>query len=736
MNLPRTFLALTFLLVFIGIAAHELAAEQYVFLLVTPVLLAAAWHFEAAGRPLRISEGLATLLTAAAFFLVMFQGIDRSALMEFGMFDVQVSTVGKFLIAFEWISIFREKRARDYAWVYLVTVVLMGIAGLLMPSLAYGALLLLYALVGIAALTVFHLWARASAAGADLEHEVKVSYTLLLSAVPMVLALLPPLAGIFMALPRHDIRFSSRFAMARAQPVAGFSDTVRLGEVGTIQDNPQRVMTVVIRNPETGKPMDVADLLLRGVVLEKYVLDNDRWTWRTELMDRRDWARSEGREGDVTRFYRITFPEFDDLPYQLVRFDIDVETIASPVLFTVFAPEKIILPGDRAGVDGNPFLHIFRRRQSSYSPYMYTVHSRLLRSYPQDVPPIPPAEFDYLQLYLEVPQEISPRVVALAREVAPAALTPEERARRLYNYLSDPNRFAYTLNMAPTPGVEPVEDFLFNRHVGHCEYFASAMALMLRCVGVPSRIVNGFKVWEYSALGEHYIVRQSNAHSWVEAYVPPDGWRTYDPSVQRDAVTDRGAPKRVWVRNLYGALDDYWVRYVINYSRENQHALSAVLQRGASRLRRFWMEMFATVAGDLFNDRIDVWRTVFSFLRAPLRLAGLFGVFFGGAFALYHVLRQAARLWRERETRASIRYYRRMEDLLARRGRRRRRSQTPWEFHHDLAEQDWPEVDSVALVTECFCRARYAAAALDPEELREVRAALRRIAHARRRTRR
>jgi transglutaminase-like putative cysteine protease len=730
MNLPRTFLAMTYLLVLISIVAHELAADQYVFMAITPVLLIVAYRLEASGRPLRLPEPLPTLLTLGAFILVMSQGIDRESLVQLGMFDVQVATVGKFLIAFQWISLFRDKGPRDYGWVYLVTVVQMGIAGLLMPSLGYGGLLLLYALCGVAAMTVFHLWTQALAAGADMEHEVKVSGGLLFSAVPMVLMALPPLAAIFMALPRQNIRAVSRFSMGRVQAVAGFSDSVELGEVGSIQDNPQRVMTVAVSDPETRQPMDVADILLRGVVLEKYENDGGRWTWRTETLAGNDWAPYWQTGTDVARIYRHNFPEFFDLPYQLVKFDITMERASSSLIFTQFAAENIVLDG-RRWPEGNRATHIFRKRPRDNAPFHYQVTSRLLRSMPEGVEPPPPADFEDLVPFLEVPPEISDRVVALAQEIAPVGLTQEERARRIYNYLSDPSRFAYTLNLEPTPGIEPVEDFLFNRRVGHCEYFASAMALMLRCVGIPSRLVNGFKVWEYAPLQQQYIVRQSNAHSWVEAYVRPSGWRTYDPSVQREEVAEGGS-SRVRFRNFYDAVDSLWNRYVINYSQDHRAAVSESIQRVVFTLRRFWEYTLALVAGELFSGRVNLWGAIKSFLATPLRILGLLCVFGGVAAALLHTIRVSRRLWAGREKRASIKYYRRMEQLLVRKGRHRRRSQTPWEFHKQLLAQDWPETDAVALVTECFCRARYAGHALSMEKLAEVRSALRRIAMGRR----
>src|SRR5437899_1361032 len=111
--------------------------------------------------------------------------------------------------------------------------------------------------------------------------------------------------------------------------------------------------------------------------------------------------------------------------------------------------------------------------------------------------------------YLQLP-ELDPRIPELAREITKNAQTPFDQAIRIQNYLR--SRFAYTLNLAGKPGDDPLAHFLFETRAGHCEYFASAMAIMLRTVGIPSREVNGFLPGEYNDLGGDYIVLASDAH--------------------------------------------------------------------------------------------------------------------------------------------------------------------------------------------------------------------------------
>src|SRR5262249_28622476 len=130
------------------------------------------------------------------------------------------------------------------------------------------------------------------------------------------------------------------------------------------------------------------------------------------------------------------------------------------------------------------------------------------------------------RLYLDLPR-LDPRIPALARSVSEPSESNYDRARKIEDYLS--SKYGYTLDL-PGPRPDPLAYFLFERKKGHCEYFASAMAVMLRSIGIPARMVNGFRGGEYNDLTGSYIVRESNAHSWVEAYFPEFGWVTFDPT--------------------------------------------------------------------------------------------------------------------------------------------------------------------------------------------------------------
>jgi protein-glutamine gamma-glutamyltransferase len=119
------------------------------------------------------------------------------------------------------------------------------------------------------------------------------------------------------------------------------------------------------------------------------------------------------------------------------------------------------------------------------------------------------------------------RVYALARRLAAGAANPYEFARRINDYLNS-GRYSYSEDV-PRSAV-PLDAFLFRDHRGYCQQFSGAMALLLRMGGVPARVAAGFSPGSLNPARGEYIVRDLDAHSWVEAYFPHYGWVTFDPT--------------------------------------------------------------------------------------------------------------------------------------------------------------------------------------------------------------
>src|SRR4029079_6296695 len=143
--------------------------------------------------------------------------------------------------------------------------------------------------------------------------------------------------------------------------------------------------------------------------------------------------------------------------------------------------------------------------------------------------------------------------------------TPYEKAAEIEGYLR--SNFAYTLQLPSTTPADPIASFLFERRQGHCEYFASAMAVMLRTLGIPSRVVNGFSGGEYNDVSSQYLIRASEAHSWVEAYIPGEGWMEFDPTPSGTGLAESHSNRFM----LYlDALASFWREWIVNFDLGHQ----------------------------------------------------------------------------------------------------------------------------------------------------------------------
>jgi hypothetical protein len=312
------------------------------------------------------------------------------------------------------------------------------------------------------------------------------------------------------------------------------------------------------------------------------------------------------------------------------------------------------------------------------------------------------------------------------------------RARAIETYLRDSGEFSYSLNMRVIdPDIDPVEDFLVNRKEGHCEYFASALTLMLRAVGIPARMVNGFKGGDWNDLAEVLNVRQKHAHSWVEVYLRSDTtaayWLTLDPTpaLEREESVAKVGGMKVNFLQITDLVRYIWVFYVVGYNAERQNrflyqpalALMREVQKGYGMLR----DGLRKGITKLFQVRdikqvISIWGffvsfAVLLFLVACYRL-------------LVALIRRIGRWLSGNDSRAALLtvgagYYRRMAQLLAECGLERPPAETQAEFAQRAylfltgrgsATEAVAEVP--ALVVDAFYRVRFGHLDLDSEDLR------------------
>ena len=353
-------------------------------------------------------------------------------------------------------------------------------------------------------------------------------------------------AVLFAVIPRLEFRqVLERFGRARG--VVGFSGTIGLREVtGTKSD---RRVVARVEFPELRPGLLPTDLYLRGAVYSRY---GDGV-----------WSRDGGAPLPVQRAGFRHFAGEAAVPDSTA--DITLEAADHPALFTyahtsliegAFAP--VLSDGDgnlSLGRSGHPTLR-YRVRFAAAPPRRPRSAGR---TGPED-PAFPEGYGD---------------VRALAREIAGPAGTDEERAKRIVRFFA--SGFRYTLS-DPAPSIR---EFLFRKRAGHCEHYAAGLSLLLRGAGIRSRVAAGYLGGEWSAVGKYLIVRQSDAHAWVEAWI--DGrWVTLDATPPAGDLSP--FKTRTGTLGLYADwLRQRWDKYVVNYSMRMQ---ADAVREGVRAVRR------------------------------------------------------------------------------------------------------------------------------------------------------
>jgi len=367
------------------------------------------------------------------------------------------------------------------------------------------------------------------------------------------------LAGVmFFIIPRVG-QATLPFRAELGKRISGFTDRVELGAYGEIETDHTVVMRVHF--PESVKdPEKLPNLRWRGLAFDRF--------------DGRVWEAGPRRRGllrrDPSGVFRVEEARGTG---PVVRQEIFLDPIGADAVFA--APHALRLEM-RLGAVGLDDMGSISAPASS-GRLQYSVESELELTPPRGLrdaawPPVkqPPGAARYLQL-----PALPERIPALARAVTAGSRSPYEAALKLNHYLS--TQFTYTLVIKQETTLDPLEEFLFVRRSGNCEYFAAAMAVMLRSVGIPARVVGGFQRGDWNPYGAYFMVRMKDAHSWVEAFLDGPGWVTFDPSPRAASEETRS------VMALYlDSLRMRWYRYVINWSLRDQVAMAASMHRGTA----------------------------------------------------------------------------------------------------------------------------------------------------------
>ncbi len=619
--------------------------------------------------------------------------------------------------------LFTRRRAADDGLLYLTALLMLTGGAALTAELLYAACFVGFALSATSALTLSLLSRQAEemdapAAAIDRLLSRRLAGALFgLSGVALLAAL-----ALFFVVPRMTAG-----AFARKAPLggrSGFSDTIRLDTAGLIKDDPRPALRVRI-DPDPG--VETLDLHWRGAVFDFY--------------DGREWQKVTPARAPA----RLPRPRIWVGPERAAQERLSVEVFPAASDAAVFVPERAVrlelLRAQPAGLrrEMPPFFVADARGEVRLSRpaaggYRYEIAVEAAQADAELTAPAPaglrailgagdlwrtrapgqagasahpPPDAAHL---LALPEALDPRIPALARRLTGGQDSAMGQVRAIQAHLAG---FAYSAEGDPGGG-DPLAHFLFERRAGHCELFATAMAVMLRSLGVPARVVGGFYGGERTEAGD-YLVRLSSAHAWVEVFVGAEAIAVVDPTPPEGRLS-QASGLSIWLADRYERLSIHWQRLFVDLTFWDQwRALRAGAQKLSRGFERFQGRRPASAAG-------------LSLGWLGLTLALLFS-----AVALAALVR----FWRAAPVRAAQRawhgdrlardLYRHLAARLRRRGFVRQPRETEREFAARLAREGVPGMAIIHLVTERYLAARFGARPLERAEARRLGALVRSI---------
>lgn len=673
--------------------------------------------------------------------------------------ELQTLNFAWFLICLQAIILFQQKDERKYWLLVMFSLLQVIVATLFSQGVWFGVLLTVYMLLGFSAmalLLMYREWESLRGQEPDFvgqpagDSRVGIGGGLFSRLGRMALHTAALTMVLFFAVPRFG-QTTWRGVVGNPQAMVGYTDTVELGELGQITENPERVMQVRFsdRAHNNNQPIN-SEIYLQGAILMTY----NQGHWQTGLPT---W--------DV-RVRALERPE--TMPANLVWQEIVIESAKCDELFYV-APFVPLKDTHEMNFDYSR-QRLLRFEDLHARQFGYKLGTTAIVNGRQK-PLTPSWHKDSMEHSLQLPERDGvrslPNLEQLAKRWIDKSGLPETdrlgRARYLEQQLAGSGQFQYSLvGQERDLDIDPIEDFVTKHPQGHCEYFATALTLMLRSQKIPARMVVGYKCDEWNPEGGYYQVRQLHAHTWVEVFlyypqIPPDllhgkdfwpwkeegGWLRLDPTPGGTGYHKEAG----WLAPISGAmdrLDSAWSKYVVDLDYESQRdAIYGPIARAAKAVFDAvtdwsrWRAMIGGLAARLCLDEqggLVAWLTVI----AAVATVGAFVVAIG--WLLWWGGRRLRAYWtgnhagRARSRRAEVEFYRRCETILARHGLIRPVGQTQREFAETAGlglvnATGQPQLQVLPrVVVDAFYRVRFGRQPLDNLQLQEVEHALEELA--------
>lgn len=714
-----------------------------------------------------------------------------------------VLAMGRFTIALQLLMLYMKKNDREYTQLLVLSLLQMISASVISISMIYGVLLSIYCLLALITVVVFHLTTAAervkkenvSAAGIASRRIGPEAYAMFnirrhFTVVVVVLGLFCSVIGatVFVVLPRTG---KSGINITTANNVSlrqtGFSVTVQhgTGPIGTGSREPILNLAISSRGQTIGHADE--SWLLRGVALDEYSVRNQTWSRsayaasqdRVVSVSSLGQAAKSSVEPQKTQYeadialrdtrHRTIFSVIS-VPYRhgssgLVLTGIESTNIAkvsySPLDQQLISTEPIIggssyrLSWPIASVrtmgthryDSPALAELMESNKQKSKINRRRVRDSNTNEASVDSSRVPKNDaLDYARVWTPERRRLRNLALSIIRDAGldrdPAVRhSPDDLriAATLSEYLQ--SRYTYDLvNPAVPKDQDPVVHFLFERRRGHCELFAAGLTALCRSIGIPARLVTGFRASEFNSIGGYYVVRQSNAHAWTEINAGPDmGWITFDATPAASVNAEHRAPEGVLslLRSVYEHVEFAWIRQIVAFDNRTRQK---VLRNS---------RVFILAARSRVYDAIDGTRERFEVLGRRVNFGGLeilgvglsvAGLLVAAMILVRSYLVRRRRLVRLQLTRlpAEVRrdlgrrlgFYLAMLDILDRHGYRRPAWQSPQEFAESLAQEFPLRFDPVVALTDLFYDVRFGQRQTDAADRKRIRAHLKQLEYS------
>lgn len=712
--------------------------------------------------PRRIASALA-ILTGAWSLLGLVRGSMEPLL-----------AVSQWLFLLVLIILYSRRDNRAYGQMLVMSLVLMVAGAIYSASLFFAILLIAYLFLALFCCLLFHLkveteYATRAYSLSDrppvegaLRHDQR-HFSRSMRRLTALVSVIAIGSGVlvFVFFPRSKI--APALAMgspARREAMTGFSERMGFEQVARITQNDDLVAQVSMM--ENGKPLQLGEVYLRGLALDVYTGRSSRsrqysWQWvrSAETNDGTDQrrlvpgqletlARAPGaRQIEQTILLRPTGTStlFSLSGVTAIAADSALDIQHSPADGSVQTTDVLRVPIRykviSTGSPPPPFSRDSLVRPPLPSYMAYGTAQRYAPTSPT-ASQIDPKITEYA-LRPDVSGSDAQGPLAARRPKSATAPTPldEPIAASIARHLQ--TQFRYTLDLSSAgkrPLHDPMVDFLYELKRGHCEYFAGAMTLMCQSLGLKARVVIGFRASgiDYNNVGDYYMIKQSNAHAWVEV-LTPQGWTMFDPTsgdIEGELRHTRSffAP----ISDFFDYLQYKWAASVVAYDNQDLSVISN-LEAGITRSMETGSSWTEFMRRFLNSERGYEWSTRVLAGAVVLSLVALVGSIIIYAVKRASLDRRAQRIGlgalpsgdRLRLAR-QLRFYDELLQLLARQRIGRPPHLTPREFASALSFLP-PEVyEKVGQVTEVFYRVRYGNESLAPDERRTVQSLIGEIA--------